>query len=32
MLHRVLVSKVSPEDSLKRFAAEGDALTKKYGK
>jgi multiple sugar transport system substrate-binding protein len=32
MLHRVLVSKVTPEDSLKRFAAEGDALTKKYGK
>ncbi|WP_454857381.1 ABC transporter substrate-binding protein [Rhizobium binxianense] len=32
MLHRVLVNNVSPEESLKQFAAEGDALVKKYQK
>ncbi|MDB5561147.1 MAG: hypothetical protein JWN11_565 [Hyphomicrobiales bacterium] len=30
MLHRVLVDNMSPEDSLKKFAAQGDELTKKY--
>jgi hypothetical protein len=30
MLHRVLVDGMSPEDSLKQFAADGEAVAKKY--